>query len=371
MCRSFPHRLAKMLLEYRMRRAEAAHENTAVQQLRDAGVEHGEIQRGQLVFVEAARLRAWKDVVHDAPGAHDGDDVRRRRPANEQSRLDDALQSPMIDDGDAVRQTLELVEIVRRDEHHASRTAQRHDDVPEALRPHRVESVRRLVEDEHLLFAQKRLREAEPLEISLGQLLHPLALLLLETEELRHVVDSDLKLVRGYAREDRVAVQHLFQLPPWWDRDELGEVTDPIALDERTWPEPADAHAADRRLQIAKQQRDQGTLARAVRACEPEHLALADCERKVLDRAHGAAEDRAIRMADVLEFDQRGTAGGMPWVGGIIPGGAMPGAHPLQLPCPARCIHRMPSSYRPSLINAQPRNPCAIRSSGAWVSART
>ena len=76
---------------------------------------------------------------------------------------------------DAVRQPRQLVEVVRRDEDHAVVAAQRVHDVAEALRPHRVEPVRRLVEHDHALLDQQRLRQAEPLQVALRELLHALA----------------------------------------------------------------------------------------------------------------------------------------------------------------------------------------------------
>src|SRR5205814_5428228 len=73
-----------------------------------------------------------------------------------------ALQSSAIDDRDPIRQSLQLVEVVRSDEHRAIGTAQLLDDVAEPLGPHWIQTVRRLVENQDVFFAQQRLRQTEP-----------------------------------------------------------------------------------------------------------------------------------------------------------------------------------------------------------------
>lgn len=80
---------------------------------------------------------------------------------------DEALKAPTIDDCDAISETLQLIEIVRRDDDRASGSSKSLDDSAKSLSPDRIESVRRLVENHHLFVSQQRLRNAEPLQISL------------------------------------------------------------------------------------------------------------------------------------------------------------------------------------------------------------
>src|SRR5439155_17107856 len=159
------------------------------------------------------------------------------------------------------------------------------------------------------------------------------------------------------------------------DGDQLREVSDSEALDERARCQAADANRSVRGLEIAEQEGDEGALSRAVRTGQSEHLAVADCEREIVDRAHGAAEQRAIGVADALKLDQGGVTGGTDGfiapAGGVIPGCPMVGAQPLHAPWPARFIHRMPSSTRPSFTSAQPRKPSDALSSAFACSART
>ena len=110
---------------------------------------------------------------------------------------------------DAVGEPRELVEVVRRDEDRAVGPAQRVHDVAEALRPHGIEPVRGLVENDHPLVAQQRLREAEALQVALRELAHALVAMLLEPELLDHLVDARVTRVaparRRAARSARSA----------------------------------------------------------------------------------------------------------------------------------------------------------------------
>jgi len=178
--------------------------------------------------------------------------------------------------------------------------------------------VRRLVEDDHLVLAQQRLRETQALEVALRELLDALASLLVQPHELDGVRDTRLELVSRNAREDRVSLERFLELPTWRNRDQLGQIADAVLLDESARLHGRDADTSVGGLEVTQQQRYERAFAGTVRAGESENLALADGEREALDRANAAAEERAICVADFPEFDQRGIAGG------IMPGAARP-----------------------------------------------
>ena len=213
----------------------------------------------------------------------------------------------MVQDADAIGEPRELVEVVRRDEDDAVRAAQRRDDVAEALRPHGIEPVRRLVEHHHLLLAQQRLREAEPLQVSLRELLDALRAMLVQPE-LDEVLDHARTKPRALdSGQQRVAPQRFVRAPPWRNVHELGQVADAVLLDEPSRLQPRDAHRPLGRPEEAEQQRDQRRLSRAIRAREPEHLTRAQLEGEIVERAHLAAGEAAIPLPDVVERDHGAT----------------------------------------------------------------
>ncbi len=198
----------------------------------------------------------------------------RRRRARAAAHVDDALQPAVVDDADAIGEPRELVEVVRRDEDDAVVAAQRVHDVAEALRPHRIEPVRRLVEHDHLLLARAapardRVAAGSPSRAACTRLLR------CSSRPSRSIASSTRarSCARRHAGEQRVAAQRLVRAPRRRDVHELGEIADAVPLDEPARLEPVDAHRALARPEEAEQQRDQRALARAVRAREPEHLA--------------------------------------------------------------------------------------------------
>src|SRR5205085_12219655 len=113
----------------------------------------------------------------------------------------------------------ELGEIVGRHEGRATRTPQRRHDVAKALRPHRIEPVRRLVENDDAFITQQRLRETETLKIALRQLFHALVAMFFETQEIDELLNSSRGVALRYSRQDRVKAQRLVERPPRRDRD--------------------------------------------------------------------------------------------------------------------------------------------------------
>src|SRR5205823_523898 len=139
--------------------------------------------------------------------------------------------------------------------------------------------------------------------ISLGQLLDLLAAMLVEAELLDDLIHPDRQLVSGYAGQNTVALERFLKLPSHGNRDELGQIPDPVSLDERTRANAVDADGAVRGLEVAEQKRDERAFTGAIRPSQAEHFALFDGERKVVDGAHGTADNGAIGMADSLKFD--------------------------------------------------------------------
>src|SRR5205823_5248533 len=151
-------------------------------------------------------------------------------------------------------------------------------DVAKSLRPQGVESVRRLVEDDHTLFAQERLRQPDALQISLRELLHALAELIVEPQQVDDVIHSAAQLMSPHAGQDPVALQRFLYLPARGNRDQLGEVSDTVTFDKRARREAGNPDAPVGRLEVAEQQRDERALAGAIGSREAEHFALADRE---------------------------------------------------------------------------------------------
>src|SRR5207249_325588 len=123
-----------------------------------------------------------------------------------------------------------------------------------------------------------RLRKAQPLEISLREMLHAFAAMLLEAEQLNDRFRARAQLIAGNAGEDRVALQGLDQRPSRWDGDELRQISHPVLFDEGARREARDANPSVGRLEVAEQQRDQRALAGAVWAGEAKHFALSDTQ---------------------------------------------------------------------------------------------
>ena len=112
----------------------------------------------------------------------------------------------VADDDDLVGDALDLVEQVRAEQHGAALVGVAAQQVAHPADAGRVETVGRLVEDEHLGVAEQRVGDAEPLAHAEGVVAHPAVRLLLgEADELDHLVDA----VPPDAHEDRAERQHL------------------------------------------------------------------------------------------------------------------------------------------------------------------
>src|SRR5690606_35782111 len=131
----------------------------------------------------------------DAPAARRGD-------AGTGADLDDALDGAVIDDGHAVAEPFEFVEVVRGDEHGAVVAADAADDVAKAGGPDRIEAVRGLIEDDHLPIGQQRVREADALQIAFAERLEALLAVLADADGLDDAFDLAAAPRGGDAGED-------------------------------------------------------------------------------------------------------------------------------------------------------------------------
>ena len=111
--------------------------------------------------------------------------------------------APVAHHRDAVGELLRLVEVVRRQQHRLAERAQRADHLPRRAPRGRVEARRRLVEEDEIGVADERDAEVEPALLAAGERLHARVALLVEPDELDHLVDVARLLV--VAGEDRGA----------------------------------------------------------------------------------------------------------------------------------------------------------------------
>src|SRR5690242_18549679 len=163
----------------------------------------------------------------------------------------------MIDDRDSIGDPLQLVQIVRRDEDGSSVASQLGDDVAEALRPHRIETMRRLIEDEQLLVVQERLGQPYALQISFRQLTDLLSPVFGEAEPLHDLLDTAPRRDAGKSGEKCITRERLLHAPARRDDDELRQIPDTAAFDEIARYPAIDVHRTERWLQESEQQSDQ------------------------------------------------------------------------------------------------------------------
>src|SRR5689334_1491534 len=119
----------------------------------------------------------------------------------------------MVEDGDAIGQARELVEVVRGDENDAVAASQLVHEVAESLRPHWIETVRRLIQHDDALVVQESLGEAKSLQVALGELAYAFSAMLLESERRDRSLDPLVHPVGRHAGEQRIAAQRLVHAP--------------------------------------------------------------------------------------------------------------------------------------------------------------
>jgi len=215
-----------------------------------------------------------------------------RRPAPHGAGRDDPSFSQ---DREAVGELLDLVQIVRGQEDGLAKTAQRADRLPGAAPRAGVEAGRRLVEEDQLRVADQRETEIEPPALAAGEPPRTRVALLLEPDQLDHLVDGARMLV---------VPGELAQLL----RD--GEVlVHGRGLEHNADPSsPAEAGCLGVRPEhldlagipptVALEDLDGRRLAGSVRSEQAENLAGADLEVDALDRFEVVVRLRQAANAD-------------------------------------------------------------------------
>ena len=113
------------------------------------------------------------------------------------------------DHGDAVGELLRLVEVVRRQQHRLPEPAQRAHELPGVAARGGVEAGRRLVEEDELRVADERDPEVEPPLLPARERLHLRVALLVEADEVDHLVDvARVLVVAGEHPVDLAHRQH-------------------------------------------------------------------------------------------------------------------------------------------------------------------
>lgn len=345
-----------------MSRVQRADQRTERNQLRHAAVDLREGEGGQLVLAGRHEPGLRKNAAHHLRASCQHEPIRSALALRDPAATDvhDALQPAVVENRDPIGESRQLVQVVRRNEDDPIVAPQVVHEVAEALGPHRVEPVRGLVEHEHQFIVQQGLRETESLEVSLGELAHPLRAVLLEAELRDAARHARVQRTGGYTGQQGVPLQRLPHSPRRRDVHQLREVPDAMPLHEASRCEAMDADRARSGPEETEEERDERTLARPIRSGEAEYLAGSDLERQIVQGDELTPGPAAVPLADAIELDQRGAIGWAPlgdMPGGIVPTGTVPGAgaHAVHAPAPARWIQRTPSSRRPRRTSEQPR----------------
>src|SRR5581483_7593107 len=206
---------------------------------------------------------------------------------------------------------------------------------------------RRLVEEDELRVADEGERQVEAALLAAGQRPHPVAALLLEADDLDHLVgvagplvvagEDREALAHGQVREERGGLHHdANPLPP----GAAGRL--------RFGAQHLDAAAVA--LPVALQDLDGRRLAGAVRAEQPEHLARLDAE---VDAAQRGAI--AVALLESVDDDRAAhSSSASQWAG----------ANETRRPVSASTIS-LQSGWCPTATTVVPRPPAAARSSSA------
>ena len=170
---------------------------------------------------------------------------------------------------------------MRRQQNRLAERAQRPDHVPRSTPCCRIETGGRLVEEDEVRVADQRYSEVEPALLTAGKSLHARVSLLLEADELDHLVDV--------ARPVVVTGEHAVRLGDGDRRPELRLLqhhADPLSEGRAgsSRIEAEDVDLAPVAGPVPLQDLDRGRLAGAVRAEETEDLALCDLEADPADR---------------------------------------------------------------------------------------
>src|SRR5687768_11032183 len=113
--------------------------------------------------------------------------------------------APVVDDRDAVAQTLGLLHVVRRQDDRATAGAEHADELPKLPARLRIEPRGRLIEKEELRITNERARECETLLLSAGERSDTRARLLFELHERDHLRDVPTPIVEAAKEAHRLS----------------------------------------------------------------------------------------------------------------------------------------------------------------------
>ena len=244
-------------------------------------------------------------VLERAAGRGEERLLERRRPVARHQLVDrlEREQLAAVEHADPVGERLRLGEVVRAEE---DRRVVLRPHLPDELlhlelRP-RVETGRRLVEQQQDRAREQRPRERDLLLHAPGQVLHRLGPPLLgEADPLEDARDLVLRVGRGHAVEPRCVAEvlgggHLLE-EARLDRDAVDEPLDGALLREHVVPEHPGAAAVVQ--QQRRQQADERRLARSVLAEDRDALSSLHGEADVAQRGHAfmAMPDSAFEPA--------------------------------------------------------------------------
>src|SRR5438067_10039617 len=149
-------------------------------------------RRGRQLVEHARRLLGLDDDHLTVPPVPD---LRCRRPADELLDGAGGDDPPLAEDGDAVCELLDLVQIVRRQEDRLAERAQGADRLPGPPPGAGIEAGRRLVQEDQLGIADEREAEIEPAPLAAGEPARAGVALLFEPDQPDHFVDRPGALV--------------------------------------------------------------------------------------------------------------------------------------------------------------------------------
>src|SRR4030081_607378 len=112
-----------------------------------------------------------------------------------------------------------------------------------------------------------------------------------EAELLYHLVSPPPNVGLGGSRQRRVPDERRVGAPFRGNGDQLGQISDAIALDVGARGESVDLDRSRGRPEISEHHGEESTLPRPVRARDTEDLAFNHLQRKLLDRFYRVAEE--------------------------------------------------------------------------------
>ena len=206
---------------------------------------------------------------------------------------------PVRDQDDAVREQIDLVEDVTRDEHVLAFAGQLTEQFDRLGADHRVETVERLVEHHDLRMVGDRLRQLDPLPHALAVARDPPVRRVDQAHTLQGLRGEPLGFAPAQAVQQQVGED---ELPPRHTPREgvvLGAVAEvPEQILRPRGGNAEDADLAPGRPQQAREQVHQGALARSVRSDQAGDPGL-DHEVHAVDAQHVAVELRDVAQGDV------------------------------------------------------------------------